>query len=116
MITLQAVIKYEQDELSLCKALLDRCPSDDPDVLINYAAIAFKEGNFESARAQYSEVRVRVKIRVNTRVKIGVWTRVRFRTNFRTRAKTRVRVRTRMRCVRKGFIAIFSVIVLITSC
>ena len=55
MITLQAVIKYEQDELSLCKALLDRCPSDDPDVLINYAAIAFKEGNFESARTQYSE-------------------------------------------------------------
>ena len=55
MILLQAVVKYEQDELPSCKALLDRCPTDDPDVIINHAAISFKEGNFESARNQYSE-------------------------------------------------------------
>eukprot|EP01038_Epipyxis_sp_PR26KG_P005705 gene5705-7874_t len=52
---LQAVIKYEQDELPSSKALLDECHSEDPDVIINYAAIAFKEGNFESARNQYME-------------------------------------------------------------
>jgi tetratricopeptide repeat protein 30 len=55
ILMLQAVIKYEQDELSSCKALLDQCQSDDPDVVVNYAAIAFKEGNFESARNQYTE-------------------------------------------------------------
>jgi tetratricopeptide repeat protein 30 len=55
LLQLQAVIKYEQDELPSCKALLDQCHSDDPDVLINFAAVAFKEGNFESARTQYQE-------------------------------------------------------------
>jgi len=52
---LQSVIKYEQDELPASKGYLDQCHSDDPDVIINYAAIAFKEGNFESARNQYAE-------------------------------------------------------------
>jgi tetratricopeptide repeat protein 30 len=55
MLQLQAVIKYEQDELSSCKSLLDRCQNDDPDVIINYANIAFKEGKFEAARNQYNE-------------------------------------------------------------
>lgn len=55
VIMLQAVIKYEQDELQSCKALLDQCHSDDPDVLVNYAGIAFKEGDFEKARNLYSE-------------------------------------------------------------
>jgi tetratricopeptide repeat protein 30 len=50
---LQSVIKYEQDELHATKSLLDQCHQDDPDVLINYAAVAFKEGNFENAREQY---------------------------------------------------------------
>ena len=55
ILMLQSVIKYEQDELPSCKALLDQCHSDDPDVLINYAAVAFKEGTFEGARGQYTE-------------------------------------------------------------
>lgn len=55
MLMLQSIVKYEQDELPACKALLDQCHSDDPDVIINYAAIAFKEGKFESARTQYTE-------------------------------------------------------------
>jgi tetratricopeptide repeat protein 30 len=55
LLMLQATIKYEQDELASSKALLDQCISDDPDVLINYAAIAFKEGKFEEARNQYLE-------------------------------------------------------------
>ena len=54
-VMLQAVIKYEQDELASSRALLDQCQPDDPDVLVNNAAIAFKEGNFEGARNQYSE-------------------------------------------------------------
>lgn len=52
---LQSMIKYELDELAAAKSLLDRCHSDDPEVAINYAAIAFKEGNFKSAHKAYSE-------------------------------------------------------------
>ena len=55
VLMLQAVIKYEQDELASCKSLLDQCHSDDPDVLINYAGISFKEGKYEEARNQYVE-------------------------------------------------------------
>jgi tetratricopeptide repeat protein 30 len=55
VLMLQSVIKYEQDELPASKGYLDQCHSDEPDVIVNYAAIAFKEGNFESARTQYSD-------------------------------------------------------------
>lgn len=55
VLMLQAVIKYEQDELPASKGYLDQCHSEDPDVMVNYAAIAFKEQQFESARNQYSE-------------------------------------------------------------
>ena len=55
ILMLQAVIKYEQDELPSCKSLLDQCHQDDPDVVINYAAISYKEGEYETARNQYAE-------------------------------------------------------------
>eukprot|EP00607_Mallomonas_marina_P006679 CAMPEP_0182438006 /NCGR_PEP_ID=MMETSP1167-20130531/85362_1 /TAXON_ID=2988 /ORGANISM="Mallomonas Sp, Strain CCMP3275" /LENGTH=649 /DNA_ID=CAMNT_0024631147 /DNA_START=218 /DNA_END=2168 /DNA_ORIENTATION=- len=52
---LQAIIKYEQDELSTCKGLLDQCLDDDPDVLVNNAAVSYKEKLYEKARNQYTE-------------------------------------------------------------
>ncbi|CAM9370910.1 unnamed protein product [Chrysoparadoxa australica] len=55
MIMLQSAIKYEQDELVACRNFLDECLSDDPDIIISYAAISFKEGNYEEARAKYTE-------------------------------------------------------------
>ncbi len=55
VIMLQSIIKYEQDELQSCKSLLDQC-HDDPDVLVNYAAISFKEGKYDKARQQYLDV------------------------------------------------------------
>ena len=55
LLMLQASIKYEQDELGQCKGLLDRCLQDDPDVVINAAAISFKNGEYEKARTQYGE-------------------------------------------------------------
>lgn len=55
VLMLQSIIKYEQDELPGSKGYLDQCHNEDPDVLINYAAIAFKEGNYAKARSQYSE-------------------------------------------------------------
>lgn len=53
---LQAQVKYQQDELSACKSLLDDCTRDDPDVMVNFANVSFKEGKYEIARAQYAEV------------------------------------------------------------
>lgn len=55
VLMLQAIIKYEQDDLGGCKSLLNQCHSDDPDVLVNNAAVLFKEGNFSAARTQYTE-------------------------------------------------------------
>lgn len=55
VLMLQSIIKYEQDELSASKGYLDQCHAEEPDVLINFAAISFKEGNYESARNQYTE-------------------------------------------------------------
>lgn len=54
-VMLQAIIKYQQDELTSAKSLLDQCHQDDPDVLVNNAAIAYKEGNYDKARTQYTE-------------------------------------------------------------
>ena len=55
VVTLQAAIKYEQDELAGCKSLLDQCLQDDPETVVNHAAIAFKEGQYEEARTRYVE-------------------------------------------------------------
>merc|ERR1719409_2009539 len=55
LIMLQAAIKYEMDDIPGTKALVDQCMQDDPDTVINYGCIAFKEGHYESARAKYVE-------------------------------------------------------------
>lgn len=55
MLMLQSAIKYEQDELGACRSLLGHCLGDDPDIIVNYAAISFKEGRFEEARNKYIE-------------------------------------------------------------
>lgn len=48
LITLkQAAIKYEADELAPCKSLLEQCLPDDPEVVINSAAILFKEAGLQ---------------------------------------------------------------------
>jgi hypothetical protein len=39
----QSAIKYEMDELPACKALLDQSAPDEPETLVNLAAISFKE-------------------------------------------------------------------------
>lgn len=43
----KGAIKYEQDELAACKSLVDQCLSDDPDTIISYASISFKEQGSE---------------------------------------------------------------------
>ena len=66
VLMLQAAIKYETDELGPCKALLDQCLADDPETIVNAAAILFKEAGlvtdpakkaakYDEARAKYTE-------------------------------------------------------------
>nr|KAJ3418848.1 Tetratricopeptide repeat protein 30A [Polyrhizophydium stewartii] len=55
IIKLQAAIKYEMDDLAGCKALVDQCPGDDPDALVNQACLLFKEAKYDEACAKYAE-------------------------------------------------------------
>eukprot|EP00937_MAST-01D_sp_MAST-1D-sp2_P001215 g1215.t1 len=55
VLTLQAAVKYDQDDLPGCKALVDECLHDDPDTVVNYGCIAYKEGKFDEARARFEE-------------------------------------------------------------
>jgi hypothetical protein len=40
---LQSAIKYQSEELLACRSLLDQAAEEDPETLVNYAAIDFKE-------------------------------------------------------------------------
>uniref|UniRef100_A0A7S1G6M3 Tetratricopeptide repeat protein 30 n=1 Tax=Bicosoecida sp. CB-2014 TaxID=1486930 RepID=A0A7S1G6M3_9STRA len=55
LLMLQAAIKYEEDELVPCRTLLDQCVPDDPDTIVNYACITYKEGDYEEARLRFNE-------------------------------------------------------------
>ena len=53
--TIQTATKYEQDDLVGCKAQCDRCLTDDPDVVVAQACIAFKEVKYDEARGHFTE-------------------------------------------------------------
>lgn len=55
MLHLKACIAYEQDDMNICRGLVDQCVQDDPDTILHYACIKFKEGNFEEAREAFVE-------------------------------------------------------------
>jgi len=63
VLTLQAAIKYEQDDLMNTKALIDQCPPDEADTLVNQACVMYKEASainadislFEKARLHFTE-------------------------------------------------------------
>ncbi|GAB1599298.1 tetratricopeptide repeat protein 30A-like isoform X1 [Argonauta hians] len=46
---LQAAIKYGEEDLPGAKALIDQCPSQDPDTELNQACILYKEKRYEEA-------------------------------------------------------------------
>lgn len=50
MLKLRAHVKYEQDDVAGCRAIVDQCIQDDPDTIISYACIEFKNSNFDAAR------------------------------------------------------------------
>ena len=68
----------------VCKSIV-QCQGDDPDVIINYAAVAFKEGNYESARTQYSEAINTMGTFVRTYVCMYVYTYVRINSKLYVR-------------------------------
>lgn len=77
MIMLQAAIKFQQDDVVGCKALVDQCQPDDPDTVrrpavscsrpcaltptlgaaqvVNQGAILYKEGQLRQARERFAE-------------------------------------------------------------
>ena len=42
LVKLQAAIKYEMDDVDGCKRLIDQCPPEEPDTMINQACLLFK--------------------------------------------------------------------------
>ncbi|KAI9203537.1 uncharacterized protein BJ171DRAFT_623875 [Polychytrium aggregatum] len=55
ILKLQASVKYETNDLAGCKQLVDQCPPDDPDTMINQACLLFKETKYEEACLKYSD-------------------------------------------------------------
>eukprot|EP01135_Chromosphaera_perkinsii_P005615 Nk52_evm29s355 gene=Nk52_evmTU29s355 len=49
LLKLQAAIKYEEEDLTGAKALIDQCDSEDPDVKINHGCCLYREGRFMEA-------------------------------------------------------------------
>mmetsp|Transcript_23975 Transcript_23975/g.66602 ORF Transcript_23975/g.66602 Transcript_23975/m.66602 type:complete len:651 (-) Transcript_23975:113-2065(-) len=52
---LLAAIKYEQDDTAGCRGMLDQCPDEDPDVIVNTGCVLYKEDKFEEARKKFVE-------------------------------------------------------------
>jgi len=66
VLLLQAAIKYEQDDLMNTKALIDQCPADEADTLVNQACVMYKE-----AQAQGADVSLYEKARLHFQEAMG---------------------------------------------
>jgi len=55
MMSLQAAIKYEQDDLAGTKTMLAQCVSDNSDTIVNLACVLFKEEKYEEAREKFAD-------------------------------------------------------------
>lgn len=55
VLKLQAAIKFESNDISGCKILIDQCRADDTDTLVNHACLLFKDGKHSEACAKYNE-------------------------------------------------------------
>eukprot|EP01025_Chloroclados_australasicus_P031802 TRINITY_DN3218_c0_g3_i1.p1 TRINITY_DN3218_c0_g3~~TRINITY_DN3218_c0_g3_i1.p1 ORF type:complete len:225 (-),score=21.59 TRINITY_DN3218_c0_g3_i1:131-805(-) len=50
---LNVAITYEQDNVPVCRQLLDRCPKDSSQTIINQGCVLYKEGKYEEARSKF---------------------------------------------------------------
>ncbi|XP_018908538.1 intraflagellar transport protein 70A isoform X2 [Bemisia tabaci] len=51
---LRAAIKYSEEDLPAARALLESCDPEDPDTVINYGCLLYKEGLYEEALQKFS--------------------------------------------------------------
>ncbi|KAI9220763.1 hypothetical protein BC828DRAFT_382719 [Blastocladiella britannica] len=52
---LMAAIKYEMDDLTGARVLIDACAQDNVDTIYNQACVLFKEGKYTEANARFSD-------------------------------------------------------------
>uniref|UniRef100_A0A7S2EA66 Tetratricopeptide repeat protein 30 n=1 Tax=Ditylum brightwellii TaxID=49249 RepID=A0A7S2EA66_9STRA len=69
---LQAMIKFEQEEIGAFKTILGRCLEDDPETIIASAAYFFKEGEFNQALNKYFDVQNTLGHQVDLAYNIGL--------------------------------------------
>jgi tetratricopeptide repeat protein 30 len=55
LVQLQAAIRYEEDDLSGCVAMLENTSPDDPDTAVTHACIKYKQGQYEEAKTAFLE-------------------------------------------------------------
>ncbi|ESL07041.1 hypothetical protein TRSC58_05276 [Trypanosoma rangeli SC58] len=55
LMKLQASIAYEQGEIPQTKSFLEKCPPEDPDVIVLQGCVLCNEGNFEEALEKFQE-------------------------------------------------------------
>lgn len=55
MQSLQAAIKYEQDDLAGTKAMLSQCIAEEAETIVNSGCVLFKEEKFEEARTKFAD-------------------------------------------------------------
>lgn len=52
---LQAAIAFEEDDTAACRAKLEECPQEDPNIVVNLGCCLLKEGDFEEARQKFMD-------------------------------------------------------------
>ncbi|KNC47071.1 flagellar associated protein [Thecamonas trahens ATCC 50062] len=55
VLKLQACIKYDEDDVASTRAVIEQCPQDDVETLINRGCLDYKEGKFSEALAKFSD-------------------------------------------------------------
>jgi tetratricopeptide repeat protein 30 len=55
ILKLQAAIKFEMDDMTSCKMLIEQLPKEDADLLANEACVLFKDGSYPAALSKYTE-------------------------------------------------------------
>ena len=59
----QAAIKFQMDEMAAARALVETCPPDDPDTMVNQACIMYAEQRYEAALGKFTEAMALVTFR-----------------------------------------------------
>ncbi|PAA57823.1 hypothetical protein BOX15_Mlig000704g1, partial [Macrostomum lignano] len=55
MLKLEAAIKYDEEDFTGARALVDQCQADDPDRQVNLGCLLFKEGKYQEACAKFTK-------------------------------------------------------------